>query len=60
MKWRHETRWVGQRRQRKAFAFLPRRLNDGYTVWLEFYLVEETYKDHKGGTGWCFLRATRP
>jgi hypothetical protein len=43
---------VGDIRIKTKFAFLPTKLNDGYTVWLEKYEIIEEYTvriihDHK-------------
>jgi hypothetical protein len=33
----------GDRREHIRFAWLPRRLDDGYTVWMETYSVTQVY-----------------
>lgn len=45
----------GTKRIRKCFAFMPRDLSDGNTVWLETYFVEEKYKVGYEGPYWSFI-----
>lgn len=41
----------GETRSRKKFAWLPTRIGK-YTVWLEFYFVQERYCRIPGCKGW--------
>jgi hypothetical protein len=53
MKWKHESPKLGDRRTEVRMAWLPTKLSDGYTVWLETYRVHLRYETQsvaiKGG-----------
>lgn len=40
------------RRISRLFALFPRTLDDGYTVWLETYFVEEVFELTYNGPDW--------
>lgn len=42
MKWRAETGTLGNFRCRRVFAWIPTRVGE-WTVWLEFFQVEERF-----------------
>lgn len=44
MRWKTELKpETGDRRLRRCFAITPTETDDGYTVWLEHFWVEEEY-----------------
>lgn len=45
----------GTKRIVKYFAFMPRELSDGNTVWLESYFQEEKYTVGYEGPYWSFV-----
>lgn len=45
MRWKTETPKIGDIRKLVKFAWLPTKLDDGHTVWLEQYSVTECYED---------------
>ena len=49
MQWTHPKN--GSQRQRRIFAFLPRRCADGKTHWLCFLEIREQYYTY-GTNGW--------
>ncbi len=42
----------GDHRVRKLFAWLPTRVAGGYTLWLQFYKVEEVFQCFPDGCRW--------
>ena len=44
MKWKTNN-MTGSKRITSAYAFIPTKLDDGYTVWMETYWVTETWDD---------------
>lgn len=45
---------IGHVRERRAFAWLPLKTGDAYTVWLESYGIHEEYRQTKQGVpAWC-------
>ena len=38
----------GDKRRAEYFAWKPTKLDDGHTVWLEWWGREETYRDESG------------
>lgn len=60
MKWKTDEPKIGDTKTKTRMAWLPTKLSDGYTVWLETYKVHLRYETRsvatKGGwlprTGW--------
>ena len=47
MKWKHESPKLGDRRIEERMAWIPTKLDDGYTVWLETYRVHLRYESRQ-------------
>jgi hypothetical protein len=60
MRWKTELKPnTGDRRLRQCFAFTPTETDDGYTVWLEhFWVEEEFFYCASEGTGFWSTKKT--
>lgn len=55
MKWRTKPDWMprhGDKKTVKRFALLPMVMDDGYTVWLEWYIAYKQYFNGYAGGSW--------
>jgi hypothetical protein len=59
MKWKHTTPKLGDERLEIRFAWLPTKLSDGYTVWLEEYRVHFRYESRMEATKFMVRRTER-
>jgi hypothetical protein len=59
MKWKTEKIKSGEKQVFKNFALLPTKLDDGYTVWLEYYWAEEVWDDGTTSTGFGYWKTSR-
>ena len=59
MRWKTEKTKSGEKRVVTYFAILPTKLDDGYTVWLEYYWVEETWDDGTTSIGFGHWKTNR-
>jgi hypothetical protein len=58
MKWKHPPApRLGDERTETRFAWLPTKLDDGYTVWLETYSVHLRYEACMVPTKFGYIRA---
>jgi hypothetical protein len=55
MKWQYEMPKLGYFRERRVFALLPTKLEDGHVVWLESYWRTEVFAETRLGNRWCYL-----
>jgi hypothetical protein len=58
MQWRHSVPKrpeYGDRRTVRRFAWIPKRLSDGWTVWLEAYEVVEEFWKHRDYGSDCIV-----
>ena len=59
MKWKHESPKLGDTRREVKMAWLPTKLSDGYTVWLETYGVHLRYETQSVPTKGGYIPRTR-
>lgn len=60
MKWKsYQSPKSGEKQISTYFAFLPVRLDDGYTVWLQNFYAVETWDDGTTSTGFGFWKTNR-
>ena len=59
MKWKHESPKLGDRRTEVRMAWLPTKLSDAYTVWLETYRVHLRYEARTVPTKFIGIHSNR-
>lgn len=60
MKWRsYQGPKSGEKRINEYYAFVPTKLDDGYTVWLEKYWAVETWDDGTTSIGYGYWKTTK-
>jgi hypothetical protein len=59
MKWKHESPKLGDTRREVKMAWLPTKLSDGYTVWLETYRVHLRYEARTVPTKFIGIHSNR-
>jgi hypothetical protein len=59
MRWKTDKTVKGSKRFVERYAFVPTKLDDGYTVWLENYWEVQTWDDGTTSTGYGYWKKAK-